>query len=175
MDIKKHLNVLNKKEQAAILKLVKKKLTRIPNRPGLQTYPNLHLCEELKPLIEKLKGYISRDFIITKCWGIRSDEEKVTWHDHKKTGLNEYEKKLINDKFPKLELEFTDRAIVYYLKNKESLGTMFRDKDGKVVRLKGPENSLLIFKHETHSPPLSKRRGSKIHRYAVSLDISFKT
>ena len=35
--------------------LVDKKLTRIPNGPGLQTHPNIHLCKELKPLVEKLK------------------------------------------------------------------------------------------------------------------------
>jgi len=175
MSIKKHLNVLNKKQQSALLKLVKKKLIRMPNCPGLQTHPDLHHYEELNPLIEKLKEYILRDFIVTKCWGIRTDGEDILWHDHKRTRLTEEEKKLINDKFPEVELEFTDRAIVYYLKNKKSLGTMFRGKNGKVVRWKGPENSLLIFKHETHSPPLSKRRGLKTHRYSISLDISFKT
>ena len=175
MDIKKHLNVLNKKEQSAILKLVKKRLTRIAGSPGLQTYHNLHLYEELKPLIKKLKEYISRDFIITKCHGVRTDGEEGLWHHHKTTGLNEDEKKLIHTKFPKLELKFVDRVIVYYLKNKESLGTMFRDKDGKVVHTKGPENSLLIFKHESHRPPLSKRRGPQTQRYSISLDLSFKT
>ena len=47
MDIEKHLNVLNKKEQSSILKLVDKKLTKIfrgsgLSHPGLQTYSDLH-------------------------------------------------------------------------------------------------------------------------------------
>ena len=151
MDIKKHLNVLNKKEQSAILKLVDKKLTRIPDCPGLQTYPNLHLCEELKPLIKKLQEYIARNFTIDKCWANHTNGGYTNWHRHK-----------------------ADLTVVYYLKNKESLGTIFIERD-TIVRPRGPENSLIIFKHEIHSVPPRKRGTSKINRYSVSLDISLKT
>jgi len=151
MDIKKYLNVLNKKEQSAILKLVDKKLIKIPNCPGLQTYPDLHHCEELKPLIEKLKEYITGNFIIDKCWANHTDGEYVSWHQHK-----------------------ADISVVYYLKNKGSLGTIFRIKD-KIVRLKGPQNSLIIFKGQIHSVPPRKRGAPKINRYSIAFELSLKT
>ena len=149
MDIKKYLNVLNKKEQSAILKLVDKKLTRIPNGPGLQTHPNIHLCKELKPLVAKLKEYIIRNFTIDRCWANHTDGTYINWHKHK-----------------------ADLSVVYYLKNKESLGTIFLVGD-KIIRPKFPENSLIIFKHEIHSVPPRKKGTSKINRYSVALDISF--
>jgi len=149
MDIKKYLNVLNKKEQSAILKLADKKLTTIPDRagrfyPGLQSYANLHHYKELKPLIEKLREYITGDFIIDKCWANHTDGGFVSWHQHKK-GL----------------------SVVYYLKNKESLGTIFRIND-KIVRLKSPQNSLIIFKDQFHSSPSRKIGTPKINRYSIA-------
>ena len=148
MKIKKHFNVLNKKEQSSILKLVKKSLTKIPNCPGLQTYPGLHSRAELKPLIESLKKYIPGKFIINKCWANYTDGERVIhWHKHG-----------------------SDLSVVYYLKNKKSLGTLFRVND-KMVSFKAPENSLIIFKDELHTVPNRKRGTAKINRYVVSFEI----
>jgi hypothetical protein len=150
MDIKKYLNVLNQKEQSSILKLVDKKLTKIPTCPGLQTYPDLHCCEELKPLLESLKKYIPGNFSVDKCWANHTDGGYVFWHMHK-----------------------ADLTVVYYLKNKESLGTMFRV-NNKIIRPKCPQNSLIIFKNEFHSAPPIKRGAPQIDRYAISFEISKK-
>ena len=156
MDIEKHLNVLNKKEQSSILKLVDKKLTKIPagpdvSYPGLQTYANLHHYKELKPFIKKLKNYIPGKFTVTKCWGNHTDGGYTNWHLHR-----------------------SDLSIVYYLKNKEAIGTIFRIND-KIVPIEGPENSLIIFKSELHSVPLRKRGTPKINRYSLALEVSLKT
>ena len=149
MNIKTHLNILNKKEQSSILKLVDKKLTKIPNCPGLQTYPDLHHCKELKPLIKNLKKYIPKNFTIIKCWANHTDGRYTNWHNHE-----------------------TDVSVVYYLKNKESLGTVFRI-NNEVVPLEGPENSLLLFKKEFHSAPSIKEGETKINRYSISFEILY--
>ena len=152
MDIKKHFKVLNKKEQSSLLKLIAKKLTHLPNCPGLQTLPILHHYDELKPLIEKLKEYITGNFTVNKCWANHTDGGYINWHLHK-----------------------SDLSVVYYLKNKGAIGTIFRIND-KIVSLKGPENSLIIFKNELHSVPPRKRETSpKINRYSVAFEISLKT
>ena len=147
MNIKTHLNILNKKEQSSILKLVNKKLTKIPNCPGLQTYPDLHHCKELKPLIKNLKKYIPKNFTIIKCWANHTDGRYTNWHNHE-----------------------TDIAAVYYLKNKELLGTVFRI-DNKVVHREGPENSLILFSNEIHTVPSRKKGTPKINRYSISFEI----
>ena len=149
MDIEKHLNVLTPKEQSSILELVDKKLTKIPTCPGLQTYPDLHSYEELKPLLESLKKYIPGNFTVDKCWANYTDGGYIFWHMHK-----------------------ADLTVVYYLKNKESLGTMFRVND-KIIRPEGLQNSLIIFKNELHSAPPIKR--GKIDRYSISCELSLKT
>ena len=150
MDIEKHLNVLTPKEQSSILELVDKKLTKIPTCPGLQTYPDLHSYEELKPLLESLKKYIPGNFTVDKCWANYTDGGYIFWHMHK-----------------------ADLTVVYYLKNKESLGTMFRV-NNKIIRPECPQNSLIIFKNEFHSAPPIKRGAPKIDRYAISFEISHK-
>ena len=150
MDIKKHLNVLNKKEQASILKLIDKHLTRIPNCPGLQTYPDLHNHDELKPLIDRLKEYITGNFTVDKCWANHTDGGYTNWHLHK-----------------------SDLSVVYYLKNKEAIGTIFRIND-KIVSVEGPENSLIIFKSELHSVPPRKRGTPKMNRYSIAFELSLK-
>jgi len=156
MEISEHLNILNKKQQSALLKLVKKKITKLPNKdgmsfPSLQTAPDLHHYKELEPLVEKLKEYIKRNFNVVKCWSLYTEGEESVWHHHT-----------------------TDLTVVYYLKNKEFLGTVFFKKN-KMDCQKGPENSLIIFKDEVHRPPLIKKGTPKLNRYTVSLDISFKT
>jgi hypothetical protein len=155
MDIKTYLNVLNKKERSAILKLVDKKLTAIPDHagrffPGLQTYANLHHNKELKPLIKKLKEYITGNFTVDKCWANYTDGGYVNWHTHK-----------------------SDLSVVYYLKNEESIGTIFCI-NNKKIHLKGLQNSLIIFKNELHSVPFKKRGAPKINRYSIACELSFK-
>ena len=148
MDIKTYSNVLNKEEQSSILKLVNARLTTIPNCPGLQTYPELHYCEELQPLIKKLKKYIPGDFTIDKCWANHTDGGFINWDAHE-----------------------LDLSVVYYLKNKESLGTLFRIED-KIITKEGPENSLILFKKELHSLPPRKNGAAKIDRYSIAFEIS---
>ena len=156
MDISEHLNVLNKKQQSALLKLINQKISKLPDKEGqsfpcLQTSPNLYNYKELQPLIKKLKEYISRNFVVTKCWGVYTEGDEITWHQHD-----------------------ADLSVVYYLRNKESVGTLFRGKDKKVVFPKAPENSLVIFKgNEFHSPPPKKRGGPKMRRYTIALNITF--
>ena len=155
MDIKERLNVLNKNQQSALLKLINKKVSKRPDRGGLsfpcfQTAANLHEYKEANPLIKKLKKYISKNFVVTKCWAVYTEGDEITWHQHDE-----------------------DLSIVYYLRNKESLGTLFRGKDKKVISLKAPENSLIIFRgKEIHSPPPKKRGGLKMRRYTVALNLS---
>ena len=155
MDIKNHFNILSKKQQSSILKLVKKKLVRIPEDPGkyypgLQTYADLHQYKELNPLINKLKTYISEPFIVTKCWANHTDGRYTSWHSHT-----------------------ADLSVVYYLKNKESLGTLFKV-NNKIISFKAPENSLIIFKHQTHSVPPRKKGTPKLNRYSIAFEISIK-
>ena len=63
--------------------------------------------------------------------------------------------------------------MVYYLKNKEAIGTIFRIND-KIVSVEGPENSLIIFKSELHSVPLRIRGTPKMNRYSIALELSLK-
>ncbi len=122
MDIKKHLNVLNKKQRPSLLKFVNTKLTKIAGCPGLQTLPDLHHYKELKPLVIKLKKYITGNFGIIKCWANHTDGGYISWHRHT-----------------------SDLSVVYYLQNKESIGTIFYI-NNKIVPFESPQNSLVIFK-----------------------------
>ena len=155
MDISEHLNVLNKKQQSALLKLINQKISKLPDKGGqsfpcLQTSPNLYNYKELQPLIKKLKEYISRNFVVTKCWGVYTEGDEITWHQHD-----------------------ADLSVVYYLRNKESVGTIFRIND-KIVHRKGPQNSLIIFTNEFHSVPPRKKGTLKINRYSVAFELSFE-
>ncbi len=155
MDISEHRHILNKKQQSALLKLINKKLVRVPADPGkyypgLQTYADLHLSKELQPLIKSLKDYIHESFIITKCWANHTDGGYTSWHSHT-----------------------ADLSVVYYLKNKESLGTLFKV-NNKIISFQAPENSLIIFKHQTHSVPPRKKGTPKLNRYSIAFEISIK-
>jgi hypothetical protein len=154
MEISQHLHILSKKQQSALLKLIDKKLVRIPADPGkyypgLQTYPDLHRSKELKPLIKSLKDYIHEPFIVTKCWANHTDGGYTSWHSHT-----------------------ADLSAVYYLKNKESLGTLFRI-NNKISSFEAPENSLIIFKHQTHCVPARKKGAPIINRYSIAFEISY--
>tara|TARA_R100000306_G_C4257282_1_gene83493 strand:+ start:25 stop:495 length:471 start_codon:yes stop_codon:yes gene_type:complete len=155
MDISEHLHILNKKQQSALLKFIDKELTHITSYskkyyPGLQTYADLQHYKELQPLIKSLKDYIHESFIITKCWANHTDGGYTSWHSHT-----------------------ADLSVVYYLKNKESLGTLFKV-NNKIISFKAPENSLIIFKHQTHSVPPRKKGTPKLNRYSIAFEISLK-
>ena len=150
MDIKKHLNVLNKKPRSSLLKFVNKKLTKIAGCPGLQTLPDLHHYKELKPLATKLKKYITGNFGIIKCWANHTDGGYISWHRHT-----------------------SDLSVVYYLQNKESIGTIFYI-NNKIVPFESPQNSLVIFKNEIHSVPPRKKGTPKINRHSIAFEISMK-
>ena len=156
MDIKKYLDVLSKKQQFSILKLVNKKLTRIPGCPGLQTHPDLHHYQELEPLIVKINKYTTENFKIIKCWANHTDGSYISWHTHN-----------------------SDLSIVYYLKNKESIGTVFCI-NNKIISLKGLENSLIIFDSKIiHSVPSIypgdiEKGKPKINRYSIAFELSVK-
>ena len=130
--MKVHKDILSKKERLKLLKFVKTTVKNLgPDYPGLQSSPNLHEYQELKILLDKIKPFI-KNYIIQKCWVNFSYGDFICWHSHPDC----------------------DKSIVYYLKNKSNIGTMFKKEGHKVEVSKGLENSLLIFNSNiTHSVP----------------------
>ena len=144
--MKVYKNILLKKERLKILKFVKKTLKDLgPNFPGLQSDPNLHEYKELKILLDKIKPII-KGYVIQKCWVNLSHGDHISWHNHPDC----------------------DKSIVYYLKNKSNIGTMFKKEGHKVEVKKGLENSLLIFNADIiHAvPPFFPEE-----RYSIAIDI----
>ena len=130
--MKVYKDILSKKERLKLLKFSKTTLKDLgPNYPGLQSFPNLHEYKELKVLLDKVK-LITKEYMIQKCWVNLSYGDYINWHNHPNC----------------------DKSIVYYLKNKSNIGTMFKKEGHKVEVTKGLENSLLIFNSNIlHSVP----------------------
>jgi hypothetical protein len=100
------------------------------NYPGLQTKEDLHLNSVLKELTQKVESTVNGK--VNKCWGnITKGKTKINWHTHKNCDL----------------------FGVYYLINKQNLGTLIKV-NNEVYKTYSPENSLSIYKHNTlHSSP----------------------
>ena len=149
-----HENILTEKERKNLFKFIKTKLEYLSDKhPGLQTRNNLHKYEELDIFLKKIKKYCA-PYKVFSCWAVYSEGDSVCWHDHHK------EEKAV-------------WSFVYYIKNKDGVGTMFRDPSVKAFDLvkytSGKQNSLLKFSSKViHSGPISNK---KLERYIVSLDV----
>jgi len=144
--MKVYKNILSKKERLKRLKFVKTTVRDLgPNYPGLQSLADLHKYKELKTFLDKIKPFM-KGYIVQKCWVNLSYGDYISWHDH-----SDY-----------------DKSIVYYLKNKSNIGTMFKKEGCKVEVKKGLENSLLIFDGNLiHAiPPYLPEE-----RYSIAIDI----
>ena len=102
--MKVYKNILSQKKKLKLFKFAKKNVKDLGSKyPGLQSLPNLHKCKELKNLLDKINPYMT-GYKIIQCWANHSNGDYLCWHDHS---------------------DF-DISMVYYLKNKSKLGTMFK-------------------------------------------------
>ena len=125
-------NILSQKERLKLLKFVKTVVKDLgPNYPGLQSKNNLHEYKELKQLLNKTKKII-KGYAIKMCWANFSNGDYISWHNH-------------------LDC---DKSLVYYLKNKSKIGTMFKEEGNNVKITLALQNSALMFDSSlTHSVP----------------------
>ena len=144
--MKVYKDILLEEERLEILKFVKTKVKDLgPKFPGLQSSSNLHQYKELKILLDKIKPII-KGYVIQKCWVNLSHGDHISWHNHPDC----------------------DKSIVYYLKNKSNIGTMFKKEGDKVEVSQGLQNSLLFFNSNlTHSVPCHVSE----ERYSIVFDL----
>jgi hypothetical protein len=153
--MKVYKNILSKKERLKLLKFIKTKIIDFgPNHPGLQSGNNLHEYKELKFLLNKIKNIIS-NYKIKTCWANQSNGQFICWHQH----------------------PGCDKTMVYYLKNKSNMGTMFKLDNSYVKRsdnyydvkvTKGLENSLVFFNSDlVHSVPCHLPE----ERYSIAFEL----
>tara|TARA_Y100000004_G_C8915568_1_gene412927 strand:+ start:132 stop:581 length:450 start_codon:yes stop_codon:yes gene_type:complete len=140
-------NILTKKEQKDLLKFLKSEVRVLGDTfPGLQTESNLHFNPNpaLNTLLKKVKKY-HKNYRIIKCWGLKTTGDFICWHQHD-----------------------VDLSMVYYLKNKSKIGTMFQKEKTSVLITECEENSLSLFNgREIHSPPCHLPE----ERYVVTFDL----
>ena len=119
--IRIYTDVLKEEERLYLLEESKNYLQSIPNCPGLQTRPELHLLIKSKSLLKLMNKM--RVKYISKCWVNYTDEEMkyLCWHNHS-------------------TWKYTS---VYYLDNPEGKGTIFKDGD-KVFQIDLPTNTLMV-------------------------------
>ena len=144
--MKVYKNILLEKERLEILNFVKTTVKDLgPDFPGLQSSPDLHQYKELKILIDKIKDIID-GYSIQKCWANFSNGDYICWHNHVDC----------------------NKSMVYYLKNKSNIGTMFKKEGLKLEISKGLQNSALIFDSNlTHSVPCHLFED----RYSIAFDL----
>ena len=139
-------NILLKKDKVKLLKFVKTLVKDFgPGFPGLQTDPDLHTYKEIMPLLKTIKKYL-KGYTIQKCWANFSEGNYMGWHTHPEC----------------------DIGMVYYLKNKSDIGTVFKKQGLEVDVKKCPENSLLIFNSKlVHSIPYHLKK----ERYSITFNL----
>ena len=144
--MKVYKNILLQKEKLKLLKFAKKVVKDLgDNFPGLQSSTDLHKYKELNYFLNKINPYI-KNCKILKCWANYSTGDYLCWHNH----------------------QDSDISIVYYLKNKSKIGTIFKKKGMGVMVLECPENSICIFDSKlTHSVPCHLPE----ERYSIALDL----
>ena len=132
--MKTYDNILTEKERIDMINFIKTKLKQFSDtHPGLQTESNLHEYPEMKTFLKKINSYID-NFKIYHCWANVTNGDNIAWHSHP---------------------PFVVRSLVYYLKNKSQIGTIFKKGEIKVEVTKAPENSLAIFDGRLeHSVPI---------------------
>jgi len=123
------------------------------NFPNLQTLPDLHHLKEMNFFILKVRDIFldhhpeHSPCDILGCWSNWTDGTSLNWHNHPEAAF----------------------SIVYYLKNKDKIGTAFKDNEKESQRER-PENSLIIFPSSiSHSMP---RTSQVIDRYSIAIDIT---
>jgi hypothetical protein len=140
-EIETHNNILTEEERIEMVNFIKTKLKKISdNHPGLQTDPNLHEYPEMKIFLKKISSH-TENFKISHCWANATNGDILGWHSHP---------------------HFIVRSLVYYLKNKSEIGTIFKKGESKdaeslqaIEVTKAPENSLAIFDGRLeHSGPI---------------------
>jgi len=148
---KLYKDILSKKEQNNLLNFIKSNLKIWgESYPGLQTDPDLHLYNEMKPFLESTKKYY-KNYSIAKCWGNHTKGDYISWHTHSQYSL----------------------SIVYYLKNPNGIGVMFKDTSKTsydlITYTNGPENSLVVFESKkVHSVPNYYEQKD---RYSIALEL----
>jgi hypothetical protein len=127
--------------------------------PGLQSSPTIHLHEEMKILLKKIKPY-HEGYTISRCWANFSRGNIIAWHNH-------------HD-----EINRSKKSMVYFLENKCGMGPMFKVEPKhsfpfspppfRVKITQCPENSLLLFDNTLiHSMPCHLPQD----RYSIAFDI----
>lgn len=143
-------NIFSKKEMNKIFKLskplVKKILSDTREYPGLQSLPVLQDKKEFKFVLNRLlKTFDKKEYRVSAGWINFTCGDYINWHNHP-----------------------TNYSIVYFLKNKDSSGTMFKF-DDKIIKTTMEENSAIIFpSNYIHSAPNSD---IKIDRWSIVLDL----
>ncbi len=127
-------NILTEKERMDMINFLQPHLKKFSaTHPGLQTESNLHVYPEMKTFLKKINSYIN-NYKIYHCWANVTNGDDLAWHSHP---------------------PFVVKSLVYYLKNKNEIGTMFKKEGIKVEVTRAPENSLAIFDGKLeHSVPL---------------------
>jgi len=149
--MKLYKNILTEKERKKLLTFVKTQVRDLsPKCPGLQTLMDLHTFDETKHFYNLVMSKYFKNMTIENSWGNYCEGDEINWHNH-----------------PTCKL-----SVVYFLKNSDSLGTMFRDERynwDKITSPKCPQNSLLVFDgNKIHSQPYSPK---KIKRYTIAIDL----
>jgi hypothetical protein len=132
--MKTYGNILTEKERIDMINFLQPHLKKFSaTHPGLQTESNLHVYPEMKTFLKKINSYIN-NYKIYHCWANVTNGDDLAWHSHP---------------------PFVVKSLVYYLKNKNEIGTMFKKEGIKVEVTRAPENSLAIFDGKLeHSVPL---------------------
>lgn len=151
MSIKIYKNILKESDRKKLLKFCKTKIEDLGSDwPGLQSKNNLHINPEVNLFNEILINKYIKGYSIQHQWVNYTEGDVINWHNHPISKL----------------------SAVYFLKNPDNLGTLFRDDKysyDKITFTKCPENSLLVFdSKKTHSQPCSPK---KIKRYTIAVDL----
>ena len=149
--MKLYKNVLEEKERKKLLKFVKTKVRYWNDKvPGLQTPMDLHTHAETQYFYKKILQKYFKDMSIQYSWANYSEGDIINWHTHPTSII----------------------SAVYFLKNPDSLGTIYRNEKyiyDKIISTKAPQNSLLVFDgSKTHSQPYTHK---KIERYTIAVDL----
>ena len=149
--MKLYKNILPEVERKKLLKFCKTKLEDFgDNWPGLQSKNNLHAYPEMDFFVNSLLNKYMKGYKIETSWVNYSEGDIINWHSH----------------------PTAKKSVVYFLKNPDSLGTIFRNEKynyDKITSTKGPQNSLLVFDgKKTHSQPYTHK---KIERYTIAVDL----
>ena len=148
--MKLYKNILSEVERRKLLKFCKTKLENFgDNWPGLQSKNNLHSYPQMNTFVNTILKKV-KDYKIETSWVNYSKGDFINWHRHPTAKL----------------------SAVYFLKNPDSLGTIFRNEKynyDKIISTKAPQNSLLVFDgSKTHSQPYTHK---KIERYTIAVDL----